>query len=302
MRKFNRILLALILLIGLPFYWLLVDNRPGDAAAKPVSMEQLRALAATKPGAAPSGVEVELVAFRRLPGNLFVAGGGFKRRLTGVLSFRLPVAGGAPLIIDTGLTAEASEFMQFERYLPDAQARVNAALRGAGLVLLTHEHLDHQGGLVALNDPAVLARTMFNAGQVDPAKWTDMLPWPAGPRPKPSITGSIPVAVAPGVVVIPAPSHTPGSQMIYVRLASGRELLFAGDISSLADNWEQMRARSRLLGDIVAPENRSEVFAWLRTIRALKAAAPGLTVIPGHDYEWLKYDPQFRRFQERFAR
>ncbi len=301
MRKFNRILLGLILLIGVPFYWLLVDNRPGDPAPKPVSIEQLRTLAASMPGAAPSGVEVELVAYRRLPGNLFVAGGGFKRRLTGVMSFRLPVPGGAPLVIDTGLTAAASEEMQFERYLPEAQARVNAALRGAGLVLLTHEHLDHQGGIVALNDPAVLAKAAFNPGQVNPARWTDMLPWPAGPRPQPRITGTVPVAVAPGVVVIPAPSHTPGSQMIYVRLASGRELLFAGDISSLADNWEQMRARSRLLGDIVAPENRAEVYAWLKTIQALKAAAPQLDVVPGHDYEWIAFDARKRGFREHFT-
>lgn len=302
MRKFNLILLALVLLIGIPFYWLLVDNRPGEVPAKPVTIKQLRTLAASIPGTAPSGVEVELVAFRRVPGNLFVAGGGFRLRLTGVMSFRLPVAGGAPLVIDTGLTAAAADYMQFERYLPEAQARVNTALRGAGLVLLTHEHLDHQGGIVALNDPAVLAKAAFSAGQLDPGKWTDMLPWPSGSRPKPRITGAAPVAVAPGIVVIPAPSHTPGSQMIFVRLATGRELLFSGDISSLADNWEQLRARSRLLGDFVAPENRSEVFAWLKTIRALKAAAPQLDVVPGHDYEWIKHDPKFRGFREHFSK
>ena len=43
-RRFNRIVIALIVLIGLPYYWLLLDNRPGDAQPKPVSIEQLRAL------------------------------------------------------------------------------------------------------------------------------------------------------------------------------------------------------------------------------------------------------------------
>jgi glyoxylase-like metal-dependent hydrolase (beta-lactamase superfamily II) len=301
MRKFNRFLLALLLLIGLPFYWLLVDNRPGDVPAKPVTIEQLRALAASLPGAAPSRVEVELVAYRRLPGTLFVAGSGFKRRAIGVMAFRLPVAGAAPIVIDSGLTGKAADEMGFERYLPAAQLRVQAALRKAGLVLFTHEHIDHQGGLVALADPAAFARTAFNAGQVAPAKWTDQLPWPAGARPKPRITGSVPVAVAPGVVAIPAPSHTPGSQMIYVRLASGREVLFAGDIATLAENWEQLRARSRLVGDWIAPENRSEVYAWLRTIRMLKAQAPKLEVVPGHDYEWIKYDKSLRGFTEKFG-
>ena len=301
MRKFNLILLALLLLIGGPFYWLLVDNRPGNAPAKPVSIEQLRTLAASLPGTAPDRVEVELIAFRRLPGNMFVAGTGFKRRLIGVMSFRLPVEGGAPLVVDSGLTAKAATEMGMENFDPAAQSRVEAALRQAGTIAITHEHIDHQGGLVALGDPAIFARTAFNAGQLDPAKWTDMLPWPAGPRPAPRIVGTVPVAIAPGVVVIPAPSHTPGSQMIYVRLASGRELLFAGDIATLADNWEQLRARSRLVGDYIAPENRSEVFAWLRTIEALKAQAPQLDVIPGHDWEWIAFDKAKRGFREHFS-
>jgi glyoxylase-like metal-dependent hydrolase (beta-lactamase superfamily II) len=89
--------------------------------------------------------------------------------------------------------------------------------------------------------------------------------------------------------------------MIYVRLVSGRELLFAGDIASLADNWEQLRGRSRLLSEWIGEENRGEVFAWLRTIRALKAAAPKLDVVPGHDYEWIVFDQARRGFREHFS-
>src|SRR5208337_264002 len=36
--------------------------------------------------------------------------------------------------------------------------------------------------------------------------------------------------IGPGVVLINAPGHTPGSQMVYVRLASGREMILAGDV------------------------------------------------------------------------
>lgn len=299
-RRFNLVLALLILVIGVPFYWLLIDNRPGDAAAKPVRIEQLRTLAASLPGAAPERVEFELVAFRLVPGNLFIAGGGFKRRLIGVMAFRLPVKGGAPIVIDTGLTRQAAADMGIDRYDDAAARRVNAALREAGTILLTHEHVDHEGGVVALGDAAALAKVRFNPAQVAPAKWTDMLPWPAGERPRPTLSGTAPQAVAPGVVVIPAPSHTPGSQMIYVRLASGREILFVGDISTMAANWQELRARSRLFGQYIAPEDRPEVFAWLRTIRALKAQAPKLTIVPGHDYEWIKHNATLRGFTEHF--
>lgn len=300
-RRLNFWLVALLVVIGLPYYWLLIDNREGDARPKPVSIGQLRQLAASMPGTAPSGVEIELVAFRRLPGTLFVAGGGFKRNLLGVMAFRLPVEGGKPIVIDSGMTKLAAAGMGMERFDDGAQVRVDNALREAGLILLTHEHMDHEGGLVALGDPAVFARARLNAGQLPGNRWTDELPWPKDLSLTPSLTGAAPQAVAPGVVVIPAPSHTAGSQMIFVRLADGREYLFAGDIATMARSWEQTRARSRLVGDHVAPENRSEVYAWLRTIRALKAAAPQLLVVPGHDYEWVAFDERHRGIEERFS-
>ena len=283
-RRLNIVLLTLLLVIGLPYYWLLIDNRPGDAGAKPVTIAQLRQLAASMPGTAPNAVELELVAFSRLPGTLFVAGGGLKRNLLGMMAFRLPVAGGKPIVIDSGMSKAAATDIRVEKYDDGAQARVDGALRDASLVLLTHEHKDHEGGLVALNDPAVFARTRFNAAQLPGTELASQMPWPKGLHLTASLTGNAPRAVAPGVVVIPAPSHTPGSQMIFVRLADGREYLFTGDIATMARNWEQLRARSRLVGTYFAAEDRREVYAWLRTIRALKAAASRLQVVPGHDY------------------
>ncbi|HMT46458.1 MAG: hypothetical protein RL702_1202 [Pseudomonadota bacterium] len=286
-RRLNWFLLVLALLVGLPFYWLLIDNRPGDAPVKPVSIAQLRQLASSIPGTAPSDVEMELVGWRRLPGDLFVAGSGIKRKLVGVVAWRLPVEGGKPVVIDSGLTRADAKAMEMEVYLPHVQDRIARALGEAGLVLVTHEHPDHEGALVAQGGPPLLQAARLNAGQVPPALLAAELAWPAGPAPAARIAGTGPQAVAPGVVVIPAPSHTPGSQMIYVRLANGREFLFAGDIATFAQSWLETRARSRLVGDHLAREDRREVFSWLRTITALKRQAPGLVVLPGHDPEWV---------------
>lgn len=286
-KRFNLFVLFMAVLLGAPYYWLLLDNRPGAAEAKPVTMAQLRELAAAMPGNAPDRVELEIVAYRRLPGNLFVAGAGMKRKLVGVMAWQLPVDGGKAVVIDSGLSEPAATEMGMEAYDRQAQARINTAMERAGTILITHEHMDHEGGLVALGKPEVLARARLNANQIEDNRWTEMLPWPQGARPQPSLAGSEPVAVAPGVVVIPARSHTPGSQMIFVRLSDGREFLFAGDIATFAQNWRETRARSRLVGDWFAPEVRGEVFAWLRTIKAWKEQAPGLMIVPGHDFEFM---------------
>ncbi len=286
-KRLNILLFALLLLFGVPYYWLLIDNRPGNAVAKPISIGQLRALAAAKPGLAPIQVEVELVAYRRLPGALFVAGNGIKRRLIGVMVWRLPVPGSGPVVIDSGMNAEAAKAMGMESFSPEAWTKVEQALDEASQIVITHEHADHLGGVVSLGRRDLLDRVRFNPQQLPGNRWTDLLAWPQGDLPQPSINGTAPVAIAPGVVVIPAASHTDGSQMVFVRLADGREFLFTGDIATMAQSWQELRARSRLIGDHLAPESRGEVFAWLKTIQALKAQSPGLVVLPGHDFEWL---------------
>ncbi|HOB13825.1 MAG TPA: MBL fold metallo-hydrolase [Novosphingobium sp.] len=286
-RRLNWFLLIVLLVVGLPYYWLLIDNRPGSAAAKPVSIARLRELAASIPGQKPVAVEMELVAYRRLPGTLFVAGTGIKRRLIGVMAFRLPVPGKGPIVIDSGLDADAARRMEMEEFDPRSWARITAALNSASQIVITHEHPDHLGGLISLGKPELFQRTLFNARQLPGNSLSDGLRWPRVPLPAPAIAGAQPVAIAPGVVVIPAPSHTPGSQMIFVQLADGREYLFTGDIATLMSSWSELRARSRLVGDYLAPEARGEVFAWLKTIAALKAQAPAMIVVPGHDFERL---------------
>lgn len=288
-RKINIALLILILLIGLPYYWLLVDNRPGKAAPKPVTIGQLRALAGSVPGQAPSALELELVAQRLVPRTLFAAGNGMKQAVIGVMAWRLPVVGGKPVLIDTGLNGIDAKAMAMAEFWPVRQAKVERAMDEAGLILATHEHPDHLGALARQGGSALSQTAQLNAGQLPPSPYAARLVWSGSP-PQPRIASDDPQAVAPGVVVIPAPSHTPGSQMIYVRLADGREVLFAGDIATMAASWQELRARSRLIGDYLAPEDRREVFAWLRTIRALKDQAPGLLIIPGHDFEWLIQD------------
>ncbi len=288
-RRLNLFLMIIILAIGVPYYWFLLDNSGGNLPAKPITIAELRRLAASIPGAAPDAVEAERTAFRRLPGNLMIAGSGMKRRLVGYMAFRLPVRGGRAVMIESGVTPQIATAAGAEHYNAAAQRRIETALDRAGINLVTHEHADHLGALAARGGRALVEAAWLNPRQVPPALLAAKLAW-QGTVPTPRLNGIAPQAVAPGVVVIPAPdSHTPGSQLIYVRMSNGRELLFAGDNASFAQNWQELRGRSRLVETWFAPENRAEVFAWLRTIRALKTQAPGLVVVPGHDWEWLEF-------------
>lgn len=281
-RRLNLFLLTMIVLLGVPFYWLMIDNRPGDAAAKPISMTQLRQLAASIPGPAPSMVEYEPSALRLLPRGLMAAGYGIKRHPVIVTAYRLPVPGRRSIMIDSGVHAADADAMGMDIRYPGAQERIDRALQAAGLILFTHEHPDHMGAALRVGGSAML-EARFNSAQLPGAELAGKLPWPAGFTPRAELNNSAPQAVAPGVVVIPAPSHTPGSQMIFVRLADGKEFLFAGDIATFDVSWQETRARSRLVADFVAKENRPEVYAWLRTIQKLKAEAPDLNIVPGHD-------------------
>ena len=147
--RLNWILLVLLLAIGLPFYWFLLDNSGATRPAKLITMSELRSLAAAIPGEAPYAVEAERAGFRRLPGDLMVAGSGLKRKLIGYMAFRLLVRGGRPVMIESGLTPAIAAAAGAEHFNLSAQARIDHELDRAGLILVTHEHPDHLGALAA---------------------------------------------------------------------------------------------------------------------------------------------------------
>lgn len=305
--RLNAFLIALGLLFGLPLYWLLLENPGRNAAPYPVSITRLRALADSIPGQRPDRVQVIVSGAKRVPGNFYAAGSGMRRRLFAVLSFRLPVPGAGPVIIDTGTTAALGKAAQLEYFLAGQQREIDASLAAASLILATNAQPLHLGGLAAFAaKPAAavpLTHARLNARQVprragndpNPQKHIppDHLPWPTTLVLRPAITGSRPQAMAPGVVVIPTGRPVPGAQMVYVRLAGGREYLFAGDVAPFRTSYDELRVRSNLYNWFGPREDRQAAMRWLITLAALQREAPGLVIVPGHDYEMLT-DPKFR--------
>ena len=143
----------------------------------------------------------------------------------------------------------------------------------------------HIGGLLSSPHPLrLLSRTILNPEQFADTGRSAPLTWPKGSR-----TGFRPfayqgmIAIAPGVVLIRAPGHTPGSQMVYVQRADGQEYLFMGDVASEADNVRLERIRSRLVTDFMTHDDRRAVMLQTMALHRLAAMEPRIALVPGHD-------------------
>ena len=260
-------LLMVIILVGVPFWWLLIDADRGVAPPKPVHIGELRTLAAILPGPRPTAVTYTLLAKRRTVGDIYAAGVGLKRRSLAIVSWTLPVPGKGPIMIDPDASSANASGGPVADFDHAAQARIDATAKTASLILET------QG---PQSEPPrhgySLGKAGISIGRAAPAAQLSY------------ITAQ---AVAPGVVVIPASSHAPGANLIFVQLADGREFLFAGDIAPFIENWLRLRARSHLAALWDPVQDRAQTYAWLRTIRQLRSEAPKMQVVPGHDPGWL---------------
>lgn len=276
------ILVVLLVAGGGAYYWFIGDgNPPANMQPYGFDLAAVRAKADELPGGKASEVRVETVATFNFPAVAAVAGDSWGMVPMAAFSYQL-VLPTDTVIIDTALTAAMGAAMG-ARIDDDAYARMEMAMAAATQIVVTHEHSDHIGGIIAYDDPRAIARALrLNSEQVASLPRYG-LTWP------PELADHAPIdypdmlAIAPGVVLIRAPGHTPGSQMVYVKREDGRELLFVGDIGWSLRNVETGNGRPRLISQFMLNEDRDAVFAELAMLKALHEAEPELLIVPGHD-------------------
>jgi glyoxylase-like metal-dependent hydrolase (beta-lactamase superfamily II) len=275
--------LAVLLIVGAGAYWWFIGDGNPPSTVKPYGFDlaALRAKADELPGGKAADVRVEAIATFTFPAVAAVGGDGWGATPMAAFSYQL-ILPTDTIIIDTAFTAAMGASLG-AKIDDDAYARMDMAMAEATEIVVTHEHPDHIGGIIAYSDPQGIARALrLNKEQVaNVARYG--LTWPAALSDYAPIEYTDMLAIAPGVVLIRAPGHTPGSQMVYVKREDGRELLFIGDIGWSLRNVETGKGRPRLLSQFMLNEDRDAVFAELAMLKALHEAEADLLIVPGHD-------------------
>ena len=183
--------------------------------------------------------------------------------------------------MDRALVPDSKTFSD-EQY-----ASIQAMLRDARLIVVTHEHDDHAAGVIrspflaAVQEHTLLTRAQVHSLMTAPND--PLIKLDSATASRYLVLDYDPILpIAPGVVLIKAPGHTPGSQMVYVRLASGGEVVLAGDVawhsSGITTQRQKPDSAARRLGVI---EDRAPIAAELRWLKEIMAA--GVTVVVAHD-------------------
>ncbi|MBM4246701.1 MAG: MBL fold metallo-hydrolase [Deltaproteobacteria bacterium] len=289
--------LAVLVVVAAVALWWLGSSVPVPATssfwlAQPGALDELRR---TATGTGPFEVRVGVVGQTETPAWISTAWGGFAAETRVFVTLQLVYPDGH-VVIDAPFGAATQREVLGDEAPFDAEqfARMQAALATAQTILISHVHRDHLGGLVDAPDPrALLARTAVTPEQrsglrrkgdiengdaatlaFDVESFDDL---------KRILDFERLAQVAPGVVAIETPGHTPGHLLFYVRTADGRELLYAGDLAWSFRNLQTARTRPRLVSEYFLHEDAAAVADQLRALITFAELNPEVEVFVAHD-------------------
>ena len=256
-----------------------------DAPYSPSFLATVRRAADVVPGERATSIGVLTPHLFTVTRAILVEGGSPDSVQIGQPAFQLRFPRGW-IMVDASIDRAAANDKAFsdEKY-----RRIHEALRDARLIVVTHEHDDHAAGVVRSPFLADVQRhTMLTRAQMRTLrdeKGDSTMRLDSATASKYLVVDYDPIMpIAPGVVLIKAAGHTPGSQMVYVRLASGRELVLAGDVAWLTSGITTQKQKPEETTKSFGGEDRTAIAQQLKWLKELPSA---ITVVVAHDQPFI---------------
>ncbi len=292
MKILRAIALALAVLLAIlagGAFYLLGPSSVPERSDYAIDRAALARAALALPGDLPVRVNHVKVAEATMPRAALFSGFDFSPHTMVHGAYQVVYPDGSYALIDAGFGPDVFEQMaargeaEYDAASFDALTR---ALPDARVVVITHEHLDHIQGLAEVDDPAAMAsRTFVPMAQYQNPATPELLS-PALMKALEPVAYTGAHAIAPGMAVLPASGHTPGSQLVYVQMADGPAWLFIGDVAWHMDGIRQLAYRPRLVTDLLLGEDRRAVMAQYRTLNGM-LDDPSLRIVSSHDLDQL---------------
>jgi len=196
-----------------------------------------------------------------------------------------------PVLIDTGLIPEGlvdprrawgsraelvKPAMTIEDDIRYRLGQVNLTVSDIKMVILTHLHWDHTGGLQYFTDCPIVVQKAEHRFAFNPDSFVSTQYMPNHfdfPLNYELVEGDR--VIMPGISVVQTPGHTPGHQSVLVQMTSGRSFIFSGDTISLEENLTFKTPGS----NVWSAERAAESIYKLEHLSLLLDAE----IIPSHD-------------------
>jgi glyoxylase-like metal-dependent hydrolase (beta-lactamase superfamily II) len=274
------------LLLGSTFGARAQQSQPATPSAWSADIGQIRRTAALIPGRKPLRINVLKFAESHRTKNFSVKGEPAAPSVQARTVFQVVYPDGY-VMVDAGMDEPMHKQIgrgAEEPYFPEQAQQVDKALRGARAIVFTHEHGDHVTGVIRTPYLSELApKTILTRAQVRTLETTPQFPDLRLTEEQAQRYHIIDydryMAFAPGWTLIKAAGHTPGSQMMFIALDSGREYLLIGDTAWHMDSVRKMVGKD-------APwivEDTAAIGDQLRWLSTLSNAEKNLVIVASHD-------------------
>jgi glyoxylase-like metal-dependent hydrolase (beta-lactamase superfamily II) len=284
--KRTPLFLSLALLLAAGFVSRAQQPPVQNAAPWSADISEIRRTATLIPGRRPSRINVLKFAESRRTKNFSVKGEPASPSVQARTVFQVIYPDGY-VMVDAGMDQPMHKQIgrgADEPYFPEQAQQVDKALRGARAIIFTHEHGDHVTGVIRTPYLSELApKTILTRAQVRTLETTPQFPdlriTDEQAQRYHVIDYDRYMAFAPGWALIKAAGHTPGSQMMFITLDSGREYLLIGDAA-----WHMDGVRKVVGKD--APwivEDTAAVTDQLKWLNTLSMTDKNLVIVASHD-------------------